>query len=101
MPARMPISGPAVVGRALRGGEEEQRGLQALADHGEERHHDDRERADLRAPRSSLPRSSPAMRRAARRIQKIIQVTKTTAAIEVIASNSSRCSNVCSSVVEV
>ena len=49
----------------------------------------------------SLPRSSPAMVRAARRIQKIIQVTKTTAATEVTASNSSRDSEVRSSEVEV
>ena len=49
----------------------------------------------------SLPRSSPAMVRAARRIQKIIQVTKTTAATEVIASNSSRSSERASSEVDV
>ena len=49
----------------------------------------------------SLLRSSPAIDRAALRIQKIIQVTKTTAAMEVRASNSSRCSYSCSRVVEV
>ncbi len=39
---------------------------------------------------SSLPVSSPLSRRAVRRIQKIIQVTRTTATTDVIASNSSR-----------
>ena len=58
-------------------------------------------RAPTPSADSSLPVSSPLSRRAVRRIQKIIQVTRTTATTDVIASNSSRDCVSASSVVSV
>ena len=74
--------GDPVVGR-LRGGPEEQRGLEALAGDRDERGEGQGEGAHQRGRRRPCPAARSSMNRAVRRIQKIIQVTKQTATIDI------------------
>ena len=75
-------------------GEEEHRGLEALATDGERGHDDDRDRAHGERLLQAAAQLGRRSMRAARRIQKIIQVTKPTATIDSVPPNVSCASNV-------
>ena len=71
---------PPTAVRRLRGSEQEHRGLEALLEHGEERHHGQRHRtAGVESPAPRRVPARPSVAMALRFIQMIIVVTKTTA----------------------